>query len=412
MNQVAIIGSGQGGFQLAASLRQEGFSGEITLIGEETGLPYQRPPLSKAYLKDGRAESIELRPDSFFHRNKISLIAGDPAIHIDRVTRTVATKSGARIGYDHLVLATGARNLIPPIRGLEGSDVFALRTAADADALREALARGRRHPVVIGGGFIGLEFAAVAASIGHSVTVVEATERLMARAVSRAMSGFFQTFHEMHGVSMHFGDPVNEILRSEDGGVVGVRLLSGAIVPGDMVLLAVGVRPNVELARNAGLEIANGIAVDAYLLTADPAISGLGDCAAFPDPVTGELTRLESVQAATDHARTIARRLTGKSEPYGALPWFWSDQGPWKLQIAGLAVSGDEDHSLEGENGRRLVFRFKSGKLRTVETVNAAAEHMAARQLLKSPEGVTADELVQCNYDITALAKSRKARAA
>lgn len=412
MKHIAIIGAGQGGFQLAASLRQEGFPGDITLIGEEPGLPYQRPPLSKTYLKDGRAEGIELRPAGFFERNRLSLMAGRRAIGIDRASRTVETDSGASIAYDHLVLATGARNLIPPIRGLEGPDVFALRTAGDADALRGALAGGPRRAIVIGGGFIGLEFSAVAASAGHAVTVVEATGRLMARAVSPAMSRFFQTAHESLGASLLFGEPVDEILRGDDGRVAGVRLAGGAVVAGDMILVAAGVRPNVELAANAGLEIANGIVVDSQLLTADPTISCLGDCAAFPDPLTGEPTRLESVQAATDHARTIARRLTGKAAPYDALPWFWSDQGPWKLQIAGLAGATCDDHSLETEAGRRLVFRFNSGKLRALETVNAATEHMAARQLLKSPEGVTMDELEQWGYDIGGLAKSRKARAA
>ncbi len=412
MTRVVVVGAGQGGFQLAASLRQEGHSGPIVLVSEEPALPYQRPPLSKIYLKDGRTEGIELRPQSFFERNKIDVLAGQTVVAIDRPRQAVLTQAGARIEYDHLVIATGARNVIPPIPGLAGGNVFALRTAADADALRLALAAAPRRPIVIGGGFIGLEFAAVAASSGHSVTVVEATGRLMARAVSPAMSAYFQGFHEAVGVSLRFGDPVVEILRAADGSVVGARLRSGEIIAGDMILVAVGVRPNVELAENAGLRIANGIVVDAQLQTDDAAISSLGDCAVFPDPITGIMTRLESVQAATDHARTIARRLTGKAESYSALPWFWSDQGAWKLQIAGLARVGDDQLAVEASEGGKLVFRFAADRLRALETVNAAAEHMAARQLLKSPGGVTMDELAEVRYDIVALAKSRKARAA
>ncbi|HWU64751.1 MAG TPA: FAD-dependent oxidoreductase [Ensifer sp.] len=412
MTRVVIVGGGQGGFQLAASLRQEGHSGPIVLVSQEPDLPYQRPPLSKAYLKDGRAEGIELRPRSFFERNEIDVIAGETVVAIDRPRQTVLTQSGIAIAYDHLVIATGARNVTPPIPGLSGGNVFALRTAADADALRLALAAARRRPIVIGGGFIGLEFAAVAASSGHSVTVVEATERLMARAVSPAMSAYFRGFHEAMGVAWRLGDPVEEILRAADGSVSGARLRSGEIIAGDMILVAVGVRPNVELAESAGLRVSNGIVVDAQLLTDDPAISSLGDCAAFPDPITGVMTRLESVQAATDHARTIARRLTGKAEPYSALPWFWSDQGAWKLQIAGLAGDGDDQLAVEAGEGRKLVFRFAEGRLRALETLNAAAEHMAARHLLKSPGGVTMDELAEMRYDIVALAKSRKARAA
>ncbi|PXA85192.1 pyridine nucleotide-disulfide oxidoreductase [Caulobacter sp. D4A] len=405
-NGVVIIGTGQGGFQLAASLRQEGFEDPITLIGDEPGLPYQRPPLSKAYLKDARPETIQLRPESFFERNGIRLVAPERAIGIDRADKVVETLTGGFIGYDHLVLATGARNATPPIPGIEAENVFSLRTATDADRLRDALTRCRKV-IVIGGGFIGLEFAAVAVSAGHRVTVVETATRLMARAISPAMSEHFRQLHEELGTTLILGTGVTGMLQ-DNGCVRGVRLADGNILEGDMVLLAAGVRPNTELAEAAGLAVANGIVVDALLGTSDPHISALGDCAAFPDPASGDPIRLESVQAATDHARAIARRLTGKAAHYDAVPWFWSDQAHWKLQIAGFARDTDAEHAIEREDGRKLVFRFKMGQLLAVETINAAGEHMAARKLLRRPAGVTRKELADRDFDISSLAKTLK----
>lgn len=405
---VVIVGAGQGGFQLAASLRQEGYGGAITMIGDEPGLPYQRPPLSKAYLKDGRAEAIQLRPESFFERNGIRMLAPERAIRIDRPGKVVETLTGGTVAYGHLVLATGARNATPPIPGLEAANVFGLRTAADADRLRGLLTE-RRRIVVIGGGFIGLEFAAVAVSAGHEVTVVEAASRLMARAVSPDMSEHFRTFHIDLGTKLILGTGVAQVLLGTDGFATGVRLSDGTELEGDLILLAAGVRPNVELAEAAGLRVANGIVLDNLLATSDPSISALGDCAAFPDPISGALVRLESVQAATDQARTIARRITGKpAAGYDAVPWFWSDQGNWKLQIAGLGVDADTCVPIERPDGRKLVFRFKMGQLLAVETINAAGEHMAARQLLRRTEPVTRAVLEERDFDIGGLAKALK----
>ncbi len=404
---VVIIGTGQGGFQLAASLRQEGYQSPITMIGDEDCLPYQRPPLSKAYLKDGRVEAVQLRPASFFERSRIDLIAPERAVGIDRIARTVQTSTGRMLPYEHLVLATGARNFVPLIPGLEAPNVYSLKTTVDADRLRDALATFRKV-IVIGGGFIGLEFAAVAVSSGHQVTVIEAAPRLMARVVSEAMSQTFREFHEKLGNELLLGASVVEVTVGHDGLASGVRLSDGRSVEGDMILLAAGVRPNTELAEEAGLQVANGVVVDNTLLTADPSISALGDCAAFPCPTSGGIIRLESVQAATDHARTIARRIIGKSVVYEAVPWFWSDQGSLKLQIAGLGQAADEDISVVGPDGRQLVFRFKMGKFLSLETINAAGEHMAARKLLRQPDGVSLDILAARNFDIVELAKALK----
>jgi 3-phenylpropionate/trans-cinnamate dioxygenase ferredoxin reductase subunit len=404
---VVIIGTGQGGFQLAASLRQEGYQSSVTMIGDEDCLPYQRPPLSKAYLKDGRVETVQLRPASFFERSRIDLIAPERAVGIDRISRNVETSTGRILPYEHLVLATGARNFVPPIPGLEAPNVYSLKTNVDADRLRDALATPRKV-IVIGGGFIGLEFAAVAVSSGHHVTVVEAATRPMGRVVSEAMSQTFRAFHEKLGTKLVLGASVAEATVGHDGLACGVRLSDGRSIEGDMILLAAGVRPNTELAEGAGLQVANGVVVDKAFMTEDPSISALGDCAAFPCPTSGDFIRLECVQAATDHARTIARRITGKSVTYEAVPWFWSDQGPLKLQIAGLGQAADEDVSVARPEGRQLVFRFKMGKLLSLETINAAGEHMAARQLLRHPEGVSRDALAARDFDIVGLAKALK----
>lgn len=406
-NGIVIIGTGQGGFQLAACLRQEGYQGVITMIGDEPDLPYQRPPLSKAYLKDGRLEAIQLRPASFYERNAIRLMIPERAIRLDRQNKTVETLTGGSVGYDHLVLATGARNAVPPIAGLDAANVYGLRTSSDADRLRDRLAAPCQI-VVIGGGFIGLEFAAVAASGRHDVTVVEAASRLMARAVSPAMSEHFRVLHEALGTRIVLNTGAAGMTIGSGGSAVGVTLADGRDLPCDMILLAAGVRPNVELAADAGLTVNNGIAVDSTLLTEDTSISALGDCAAFPDPIDGNLIRLESVQAASDQARIIARRLTGKPAVYDAVPWFWSDQADWKLQIAGLGTGADEDIAIEQAGSRKLVFRFKMGQLLAVETINCPGEHMAARQLLRRSQPITRTILEERGFDLGGLAKALK----
>ncbi|MEH0069895.1 NAD(P)/FAD-dependent oxidoreductase [Pannonibacter sp. Pt2-lr] len=266
MRRIVIIGAGQGGLQAAMSLRQEGFAGEITLIGAEPGLPYQRPPLSKAYLKDGDGSRLELRPAAFFEKNGVTLVSGVRAERIDREGREVHA-GGTVYPYDHLILATGTRNLRPPIPGLER--VLDLRTLEDAARLRGKLERPRRI-AIIGGGFIGLEFAAVARAAGHEVTVAEAAPRLMARVLSPELSARFLSLHEGMGTRILLGQPVSAVTDE------GVTLADGSGIAADLVLLAAGVVPNTELAAEAGLEIANGIAVDGQLLTSDPSISALG----------------------------------------------------------------------------------------------------------------------------------------
>ncbi|WP_319773510.1 FAD-dependent oxidoreductase [Breoghania sp.] len=389
MERIVIIGSGQGGVQAAISLRQEGYAGRLTVIGAEPGLPYQRPPLSKAYLKTGDAEALRLRPETFFEKNEIELI---DHVWVDRIDRDAHTvHSGDRtFPYDHLILATGTRNLRPPIKGAERA--LDLRTLEDAARLRAELDMPKRC-AVIGGGFIGLEFAAVARALGHTVTVAEAAPRLMARVVSAETSQRFLALHEGMGTTVHLGDPVVAVDAD------GIALASGAHVEADLVLMAAGVVPNTELAAAAGLAVDNGIVVDATLLTADPAISALGDCCAFPDPATGGLVRLESVQAATDHARLIAKRLVkGADAPYAAVAWFWSDQADCKLQIAGLSCAADD--TVRRADG--AVFRFAGERFSAVETVNDAKTHMQARKKL-AVAPIQRSELEAVGYDLAAL---------
>ena len=408
LDEIVIVGTGQGGFQAATSLRQEGFGGRITMIGDEPGLPYQRPPLSKAYMKEANAERLQLRPESFFAQNRIDLVAATCVDHIERDARIVVTDTGSRMSYDHLILATGTRNAVPPIRGLKSDRVLGLRTMADADRLRTALDAARRV-IIIGGGFIGLEFAAVARAMGREVVVLEAAGRLMERAVSPDMSSYFERMHVAQGTVLKLGQPVVEVEDEGPGRPCRARLANGESVEGDFILLAAGVRPNQELAAAAGLATENGIVVDRFLLTSDPHISALGDCAAFPDPRTGARIRLESVQAASDHARTIAKRLTGKATAYDALPWFWSDQFSAKLQIAGLTSGTGKTFARAADGDGFCVYRFEDERLVCVETVNAAREHMAARKLLTTTsDPISWRDMERTGFELAALMKRRE----
>jgi 3-phenylpropionate/trans-cinnamate dioxygenase ferredoxin reductase subunit len=329
---VVIVGAGHAGFQLAASLRQNGFGARVVLINDEGHLPYQRPPLSKAYLKGtGAPDSLMFRPEKFYHDQTIELIT-DRAASIDRAARKLLLDSGVTLDYGHLVFATGARNRLLDIPNANLRDVRYLRALDESEALRQLIVPGQRV-IVIGAGFIGLEFAATARAKGLEVDVVELGVRVMARAVTAEVSEFFQLRHTAAGIRIHLGVQVTGI-ESDGARATGVSLSDGRHIPADLVVVGVGVLPNVELAAEAGLPVASGIIVDDHLLTADANISAIGDCALYASHRFGGSLRLESVQNATDHARCVAARLTGKSEVYDGLPWFWSDQGPDKLQIA------------------------------------------------------------------------------
>lgn len=387
---VVIVGAGQGGFQLAASLRQDGFDRPVTLIGEEPGLPYQRPPLSKAYIADGAGERLVLKPAAFFERAGIERLAGLRVTAIDRAARRVALSDGTHRDYAQLVLATGARNLRPPLPGLDAPGVLGLRTLADAARIRAALVHARAA-VVIGGGFIGLEFAAMARQAGLGVTVLEAGERLMARAVSPVCSNWFAALHRAMGTEIRLGCAAAGVETDAAGRACAVTLADGGRVAGDLILVAAGVRPNVELAAEAGVAVDNGIVVDGCLRSSDPAIFALGDCAAFPLPGTGQV-RFESVQAAVEHARHIARAITtGAETAFAMVPWFWSDQGKARLQIAGIAAGADAVQPVpQAAEGCFMALAWAGDRLAAVETVGLAAQHVAARRLIGAPRALIA----------------------
>lgn len=407
VNDIVIVGAGQAGFQAAASLREAGFAGGLTLIGEEAVLPYQRPPLSKAYLAGKTdARGLLLRQESFFSDHAISHRPETRAARIDREGRQVRLADGESLPYDHLVLATGTRNRPLPVPGAELAGVRQLRSLDDADALRADIESAGRI-VVVGAGFIGLEFAAVCAGRGLSVTVIEAAGRVMARAVSLETSEAFRAFHEEAGVHFLFEAGVTAI-EGEGGRAVAVRTADGHRLPADLVLVGIGVLPNQELAEAAGLPVRDGIEVDAFLATPDPAVSAIGDCVRFPSRFAhglpgGDQVRIESVQNAVDQGRCLAARLTGRPAAYDAVPWFWSDQGPRKLQIAGLAGPGDASVPRRAGAGFS-VFRFRDGALSAVESVDRPADHMAARRLLASAKSLTPEQAADPGFDLKALA--------
>jgi 3-phenylpropionate/trans-cinnamate dioxygenase ferredoxin reductase subunit len=396
---VVIAGAGQAGYQVAASLRQEGFEGRVTLVGDEPTLPYQRPPLSKGYLMGKlSSEALWFRPEKYFHDQKIELVHGTVTA-IDRTNRRVTLQSGRSLDYDHLVLATGAHNRALPVPGADLDGVFGLRSLRDADAVAGRVKQAR-NVVVVGAGFIGLEFAAVANALGASVHVLELADRPMARAVTHETAEFFRRAHETWGVKLDFRQGLARV-EGADGEVVGVETTDGRKLPADLVVFGIGVLPNVQLAAEAGLDIENGIRVDPYLLTSDPSISAIGDGAFFPSQHAGGHTRLESVQNAADQGRNVAARLVGKAAPYAAVPWFWTDQGDLKLQIVGL-LSGHDSTVMVGDPTERRfsVLCFRREHLMAVESVNRPADHMAARRILARLPTLTPNDAAAAGFEL------------
>jgi 3-phenylpropionate/trans-cinnamate dioxygenase ferredoxin reductase component len=407
---VAIVGTGQAGFQAAASLRQEGFAGRIILIGDEPVRPYQRPPLSKSYLAgESDLDELWLRPETFYTQHQIDLLAGETVTAIDRTERRLRLASGGQLSWDYLVLATGARFRPLAVSGAELDGVLPLRTLADADILRERLDQAR-EVVVIGAGFIGLEFASVAIARGAAVHIVEVTQHPMGRVVSSTTSRFYTDAHRRWGARISLGTGVTQIL-GDGVRVTGVETTDGQHLPADLALICIGVIPNAERAAEAGLAVDNGIVVDECLATADPRIFAIGDCANFPTPFALGRVRLESVQNAVDQGRCVAAHISGKPERYDKVPWFWSDQGDLKLQIAGI-TAGHDTAVLRGDpdGGRFSVFCYRGGRLVGVESVNQTADHVVARRLLAGDPKLTPEQAADESYDLRAHARALTAR--
>ncbi|MGB0034361.1 MAG: FAD-dependent oxidoreductase [Candidatus Acidiferrales bacterium] len=400
-----IVGTGQAGFQTAASLREAGYQEPIALIGEEPHIPYQRPPLSKGFplgLQD--LESIELRPGKFYQDHKINLVAGTRVMAIDRTARQLTLAPGGRVPYEKLVLAVGARNRLLPIKGAELDGVLYLRSLDEAVVVKDRL-KNAQGIVVIGGGFIGLELAAVACSLGKSVTVLEALPRLMSRVVAPIISDFYSELHTGKGVRVQCGASVTEIAGA-GGKVQKVLLNDGASYRADLVLVGIGVVPNVELSRDAGLAVANGIAVNEFLETNDENIYAIGDCAEHPCSFAGARIRLESVQNAADQAQCVAATIAGRRERYCALPWFWTDQFDIKLQMAGISHGHDRIVTRGNPENRKLsVFYFKGDRLVAIDSINRPLDHMVGRKLIAAGVMVTPEQAADESVDLKKLAQ-------
>lgn len=398
---IVIVGAGQAGVQAAESLRDAGYTGPLTVIGDEPELPYQRPPLSKEYLAGKLPDDeLSLRADRFYADRDIDLLTGRRAVGLDRARRRVTLDDGTELRYGHLVLATGSRPRPLPLPGGGLAGVVNLRTRTEADEVRRRLG-AVRNVVVIGAGFIGLEFAAACRAAGTSPVVLDIADQVMGRAVSAPTAAHFAERHRERGTRLLMGTAPVELV-GHDGRVTGVRTADGLTIPADLVVTGIGVLPNAELAALAGLETHNGIVVDENLSTADPHISAIGDCAAFPDPRGGgRRIRLESVQNAADQARCLAARLTGAPRPYDALPWFWSYQGDLRLQIAGLSTGHDHTVVLGDEQGKGFsVLCFRESALVAVESVNRPADHMAARRLLTAGTTLTPEDTAEPGFSL------------
>lgn len=381
---IVIVGGGQAGGQAAASLRQEGCEDRILVLADEPHIPYQRPPLSKQYLAGACGlERVHLRPAGFYATKDIEVRSGVRVERLDLSAKTVTCANGETIGYRKLLLATGARARRLAVPGGDLPGVHYLRTIADVDIIRQDLRPGRRL-VVVGGGYIGLEVAAVAVSLGLQVTVLEMEPRVLQRVASADMSAFFAALHAGKGVAIRTQAHVTAF--AGETRLNAVVCGEGEQVPADLAVVGVGVTPNVELAANAGLACDDGVVVDEYARTDAPDVYAAGDCTNHPNAVLGRRLRLESVPNAMEQARVAAANLAapdGKARPYAAVPWFWSDQYELKLQMVGFATDGERSVTRgDPASGQFATFHLRGGELIAADAVNSPREFMAARQLL------------------------------
>jgi 3-phenylpropionate/trans-cinnamate dioxygenase ferredoxin reductase subunit len=402
---VLIIGAGHGGAQAALALRQQKFAGSIALLGDEPEPPYERPPLSKEYLSgDKPFERILIRPADFWAERDVTLLLGRRIVTVDPLAHRVTAADGQEIGYGTLIWATGGapRRLACAGHSLRG--VHAVRTRADVDAMMQELATTERV-VVIGGGYIGLEAAAVLTKLGKPVTVLEAMDRVLARVAGEPLSRFYEAEHRAHGVDVRLGVQV-ECIEEAEGRACGVKLADGTILPADMVIVGIGIIPSIVPLVDAGAKAGNGVEVDAYCRTSLPDVYAIGDCAAHANTFAdGATIRLESVQNANDQANTAVRAILGAPAPYHAVPWFWSNQYDLKLQTVGLST-GHDTTILRGDPATRsfsLIY-LKSGRVIALDCVNMVKDYVQGRSLVLAGSAPDVGALADPAFPLKSLA--------
>ncbi len=401
MSKVVVIGAGQAGSSLVAKLRSLGFEGDITLIGEETDPPYQRPPLSKAYLLgEMDRERLYLRPEKFYEEQNIILKLGTPVAGLNTAAKTVSV-GGETISYDQLAFTTGStpRRLPERIGGtLEG--VHVVRTLADVDAMAPTFRAGKTA-LVVGGGYIGLEAAAVLRKLGLSVTLIEMADRILGRVAAPETADYFRALHKGHGVDLREGIGLDHLTGGTH--VTGAVLTDGSVVPADLVIVGVGIEPNARVAQDVELEINNGIVVDELGRTSDPSVWAAGDCALFP--FRGEKIRLESVQNAIDQAEAVAANMLGANKAYEPKPWFWSDQYDVKLQIAGLNTGYDRVVVREVETSRSHWY-YLGDTLLAVDAMNDPRSYMIGKRLIEAGKSPDPAIIADASADLKPLLKA------
>ncbi|EHJ59234.1 NAD(P)/FAD-dependent oxidoreductase [Novosphingobium pentaromativorans] len=405
-DRLVVIGGGQASVQLIEAARQHGFAGRIQLIAEEPVLPYQRPPLSKQYLTGAFGQDwLHYRPSSFYEKYAVDLSLGTRVASIDRSAGRVVCEDGTNLGYDRLAIATGTRARRLDVPGADHAHVFSIRTLADVDSLRARMGQAR-HAVIVGAGFIGLETAAVLVQCGIAVTLLAAGDRLLPRVVAGSVAEFLLDHHRMHGVDVVLEANVARIEPRAFGGL-GVRLTDDRCFEGDMVLVGIGAIPNVELADEAGLACNNGIVVDEFARTSDPAIVAAGDCTNHPNPLIGRRIRLETVHNAVEQGRTAGVSAAGGELPYVQTPWVWSDQYKLRLQSVGIA-EGHDRTVLRGERsaGRFSLFYYRDDTLLAVNCINQPQVFAATRKLLNQRTALHPDQAADTAFDLASLTAS------
>jgi 3-phenylpropionate/trans-cinnamate dioxygenase ferredoxin reductase subunit len=400
---VVIVGAGHGGAQVAIMLRTQKFEGSIAIIGDEPELPYERPPLSKEYFAGEKEfERIQLRPAKYWDERDVTMLLGTRVVSVDPAAHSVTTDAGKTIGYGKLVWATGGSPRMLPIPGGDLPGVQGVRTRADADAMKAA-SQTARQIVVIGGGYIGLEAAAVLRKAGKKVVLLEALDRVLARVAGTELSRFFEREHREHGVDLRLGVAVDAI--EGEARVTGVRLSDGEIIPADLVIVGIGIVPAVEPLIAAGAEGGNGVLVDRLCKTSLPDIYAIGDCAAHEnDFAEGVVIRLESVQNANDQANVVAKGIAGDEAPYHAIPWFWSNQYDLKLQTAGLST-GHDRAVMRGDPANRSfsVVYLKDGRVIAIDCVNATKDYVQGRMIVTAGLRATPEQLADTETPLKAL---------